>query len=189
LKQERLVQNRQTITIERAKKFLEDNGYSVTKEDSEEAPTMKGIISDFYKKLTKLYKKLKYLEVLAIRESSDYTALRKYIKKNEELGISRKDALKDLRIVLDLFFNNYLELKLTTPISNLRFLLSDGSWIFDKLRTIQRRKIEVFENSYEAEEWFNRLCESEDDIITELRERRHRELLSIGDKYAKEKEN
>lgn len=165
------------ISEEDAVKFLENRGYSVLKEDLKCIEKIPNIIEYFYSELNKLYSTLGYEEVVVIRSKIDEKEINKYIKNNLQIGVTKKQAICNLISILKLFFKYYSELGLEKPITNLKFLLTDGSWILDKIRTVHRSKIEQFRESIEMQEWRNRLYEQEDDILLKLREKRHKELL------------
>ena len=184
MKQKSLVQTNK-LTVSEAKKFLENKGFSVTKKQRLDKESIDGILNNFYSNLNKLYNRLGFLESYAVNEKTDRRAIEDYLQNNLLIGVDNKQALSNLDASISLFFEFYDDLRLKEPISNIRFLLKEGSWIINKLRGIYKQKVEKYRESYEMEEWRNRLYESEDAKIEQLREQRHKELL--GEDYGKEK--
>lgn len=166
-------------------KFLESKGYTVLKEEDLDKNTIPNIILYFYKNLNDIYSKFGYEGSVVINEKPDRNAIQKYIIKNKKLGVTKQQSIENLKGVIDLFFKYYKELKLTAPPANLRFLLTDGAWILNKLKAIHKNAIEKYRESPEMETWRNRLYESEDDTIRKLRETRHKELLNYGEEDGK----
>lgn len=185
MKQNKLVDN---LTIEKAIDFLKSKGYSTLKEEDENTKSITLIINTFYSKLSVLYKKLGYDSVIVTPSKTDTLILKKFIESNKQLGIKKEKALDNIETLLNLFFKYYSELGLDNPITNIRFLFKEGFWIIDKVRIIHQKKMEEYRDSFEMEQWFNGLCEQEDDIIRKLRDQRHKEFLGETNNVKKEKE-
>lgn len=164
------------ITLKEAKELLEKNGFYVTK-IGRYGKSISSLISFYYTSLNEVYRKLGYEELFISNDKIDQKALQEYLNRNEAANINRKQALINLKTILDLFFKYYEDLHLDKPITNLRFLLTDGSWILNKIRILHKEKIKDYEDSGEMDRWFDGLCEEEDDKIIKLREQRHLQIL------------
>jgi hypothetical protein len=178
--QKSLIVNNNTFTEEQAIKFLEDRGFTIIKEGINELSTLTSIVDLFYINLNRLYKDLKYEAVVTGSNKADINAVSKYVKKCNKLGITKKKALDVLSSTLDLYFKYYNEIGLTEPAGNLRFLLCEGSWIFNKIGSIHKHKMEEYKDSMEMEQWRDGLYNQDDDIMLKLREQRHQELLNLN---------
>jgi len=166
-----------TLTVEQAKKFLEDRGYHVEKFDNSIPQLQVEIVKDFYKGLSNLIGE-KRLTFLNVQDKEDARAIDRYLKKSSRLGITKLDSLKYLKEVVKLLFKEYNSLGLTQPPTSMTFLLShNGNWIIDKLMVIMESRVKNYDSSPEAMAFKESIYEMEDDKFLQLQQDRHKKLL------------
>lgn len=165
------------LTVETATKFLKDRGYIVEKYDTAIPQAQSEIIREFYQGLNTILGPAR-LVFLNVQDTDDQKAIDRFTKKALRFGLTKLEALNQLKVVVKLLFSEYNELGLNKPPTSLSFLLShNGNWIIDKLLMIEETKIRDFDSSPEAIAYKESIYELEDEAFFKLQKERHNKLL------------
>jgi hypothetical protein len=164
-----------SITLDEAIQFVESQGYLVI-QDNVPTPSNKEIVTLFYQKLNDRVPQ-EAVFLAQSNESIDMAAIERFQRKARTLGIKKAEANQLLYDSIKDLFVHFDKLGLTTHPRSLSFLTTDGSWIFKKLLEITYKNRIMYVDSDEAQDYFDAICESEDEAYLALKAKKTKQLL------------